>query len=149
MSEFPIWYLLVEYWCRKRKRYGLTIPFILGTIESVDIKTLLHEISKSKDTECIILRYCWDLQEYVLSLYERSYYWHNNSKRFDNLVIYDDFGTIEEFNSIDDLSGFFDVRYSKCIIEKKFSLNKNHEWMDFTEEDNWRLNFNPNSKLLT
>jgi len=63
MSEFPIWYLLVEYWCRKRKRYGLTIPFILGTIESVDIKTLLLEISKRKCSEYIILKYCWDLEE--------------------------------------------------------------------------------------
>ena len=61
MQELPIWYLLVEYWCRERKRYGLTIPFILGTIESVDIKALLLEISKSKYSEYIILKYCWDL----------------------------------------------------------------------------------------
>lgn len=148
MKEFPTWYLLVEYWCQERKRDGLTIPFILGTIESEDIKALLIEISKFKCSSRIMLNHCSDLQEYVLTFVEEPFSWHYNLKRFDNLLIYDDYGKIEEFNSLDELAEFFDVRYSKCISEKRFSLNKNHEWVDFTEVDNWRLNFNPDSKLF-
>jgi len=83
-----------------------------------------------------------------LSFAERSYSWHNNFKRLDNLLIYDDYGKIEEFNSVDDLAVFFDVRYSKCVLEKKFSLNINHKWVDFTEDDNWRLKLNPDSTLF-
>ncbi len=139
MKEPPKWYLLVEYWCRNRKRYGLTIPFVIGSIGNIDIKELLLEISQTKCPEIVFLRFCGDLKEYILSFDEGLSSCSDRLKSFDNLFIYDDNDIIEKMNSIDELANFFDERYSKYILENKFSLNSNHEWIDYTEEDNWRL----------
>jgi hypothetical protein len=141
MKEPPKWYLLVEYWCqiRKPRGYGLTIPFVIGSIGSIDIKELLLDISNIKCPEYIILRYCPYLEEYVLSFDKWLSSCSDRLKSFDNLIIYDENDIIEKMNSIDELADFFNERYSKYISESKFSLNTNHEWIEYTEEDNWRL----------
>jgi hypothetical protein len=130
----PNWYNLIHYWCRehKPKGYGLTIPFIIGAQENITISELLEEIVKSDKK--VILQWCNDLQEYVLSLDDLTNPYAKYLHGEGGLKYYDE--KIEELGSLDDVISFLEKKYSDCIKNKCFSKNKSTKtWQVFTAND--------------
>jgi hypothetical protein len=137
MENQPSWYKLIRYWCSKRKPkgYGLTLPFIIGATELPTIEDLLTEISNTKTTESIILRFCCDREEYVLSLDDSSYPLSNHLAGQNNLL-YDD-EKIESFKNFSEVIEFLNDKYLGTINSGLFSKNmKTNEWEIFSSDDN-------------
>lgn len=136
MDAPPSWYKLISYWCTKRKPkgYGLTLPFLIGATEYSTIEDLLTEISNTKTAECIILRFCGDREEYVLSLDDSSYPLINHLSGQSNLL-YDD-EKIESFKCFKEVTNFLTEKYSDSINSGLFSKNmQTNEWEIFSNDD--------------
>ncbi len=136
------WFSIINYYCRIKKPigYGLTIPFLVGTISGFTIKRLLTEITSCKCRESIILRYCYDINEYVLSLDDLSYpYAKKIDTRINNLIIYDEENELS--NNLEELIAYFENRYFEILTQNKFSKGIDNNWYEFSEKDDWRLNF--------
>lgn len=137
MDNQPSWYKLIHYWCSKRKPkgYGLTLPFLIGSTELSTIEELLSEISDTKTPESIILRFCCDRQEYVLSLDDSSYPLSTHLSGQNNLL-YDD-EKIESFETFAEVIDFLTEKYSPIISCGLYSKNMNtNEWESFSNSDN-------------
>lgn len=135
-NEVPLWYKLIVYWCRQRvpKGYGLTIPFIIGTFGDKTISELFTEIKDSKLDEKVILRMCYDLNEYVLSIDDI-----NNPIATlldgEKALLYND-EKIESFTSFNEIIAFLESKYSQVIAEKTYSKNvRTGEWEKYTPSD--------------
>lgn len=134
MINKPVWFKLIHYWCRakKPKGFGLTIPFIIGAEEDKTISDLILEITKSDKK--VILQWCNDLQEYVLSFDDQTHPFAKYLEGEGGLMYYDE--NIEEMESISDVISYFEKRYSDCIKNKAFSKNKmTKTWQGYTDED--------------
>ena len=140
-KDNPTWYKLIEHWCRQRipKGYGLTLPFIIGVTKSPTISHLLTEIKNSEQDEKIILQWCGDLEEYVLSLDDNAY---PIAKHLDGekALLYNN-DKIQSFKSFDEITSFLDGIYSQRIQDKTFSKNKRtKDWEAYTPADNEFIN---------
>ena len=136
MDDHPSWYKLIHYWCTKRKPkgYGLTLPFLVGATKLSTIEELITEISNIETSESIILRFCGDLEEYVLSLDDSSYPLTNHLSGQNNLL-YDD-EKIESFKTFTEVIEFLNNKYSETINGELFSKNmQTNEWKTFSSED--------------
>jgi hypothetical protein len=137
MDDQPSWYKLIHYWCTKRKPkgYGLTLPFLIGATEFSTIEELITEISNTETAESIILRFCGDREEYVLSLDDSSYPLTNHLSGQNNLL-YDD-EKIESFKTFTEVIEFLNKKYSETINSGLFSKNmQTNKWETFTSDDN-------------
>lgn len=137
MDNKPSWYKLIHYWCSKRKPkgYGLTLPFLIGATEFSTIEELLTDVSNTETAEKIILRFCGDREEYVLSLDDSSYPLANHLSGQNNLS-YDD-EKIESLKTFTEVIEFLDEKYSGTINSGLFSKNmQTNEWEDFSSNDN-------------
>ena len=132
----PLWYKLIYYWCRQRvpKGYGLTVPFVIGATSNMTISKLLHEIKDSDINEKIILRFCEDLNEYVLSVDDKEYPIAQHLIGEQGLLYSDE--KVESFESFDDVITFLESKYSNIIDDETFSKNmKTEKWEKFTSAD--------------
>lgn len=137
MDNQPSWYKLIQYWCTKRKPkgYGLTLPFLIGATELSTIEELITEISNTETAESIILRFCGDREEYVLSL-DDSLYPLTNHLSGQNNLLYDD-EKIESFKTFTEVIEFLNEKYSETINSGLFSKNmQTNEWEIFSSDDN-------------
>jgi hypothetical protein len=137
----PTWYKLIEHWCRQRipKGYGLTLPFIIGVTNNPNISHLLTEIKDSEQDENIILQWCGDLNEYVLSLDDNAHPIAEHLSGEKALLYNDD--KIESFKSFDEITSFLEGKYSQRIQDKTFSKNKRTDkWEAYTPADNEFIN---------
>ena len=137
----PIWYKLIEGWCRQRipKGYGLTLPFIIGATKGLTLSQLLSEIKDFAQDEKIILQWCGDLNEYVMSLDDKDYPIATHLSGEKGLLYNDD--KIESFNSFDEIVSFLENKYAQRIQDKTFSKNKRTgEWEAYTPADKEFIN---------
>lgn len=134
--SFPLWYSLVFNWCKVRipRGYGLTLPFILGAIKRDNIPDLLKEIRDADLQEKIIIRMCYDLNEYVLSLDEPIHPIAPYLKGYGSLLVNDK--ELEALISFEHLVTFLDQKYSSMVSEQKYSKNiKSAQWGPFSNAD--------------
>lgn len=140
-SNAPFWYNMIYYWCRIKNRFGLTIPFILG-ISSIDkfnhyeisIESLLNEIINYIGDEKIILRYCEDLDEYVLDFDNPHHSLSKHSTSFGSLIIHSEI--LDFIKTKENLILLFENMYNEQLETKCCSKDKrNREWEKYTDND--------------
>lgn len=135
-NDSPVWYKLIHYWCRQRvpKGYGLTIPFVIGSLEGMTISDLLHEIKESQLTDKIILRMCYDLEEYVLSVDDIDNPIASHLSGEKALLYYDK--KIESLKSFEEVIAYLDSKYSERIASETYSKNlRTRDWETYTSVD--------------
>ncbi|MDL2228573.1 hypothetical protein LJC30_06780 [Odoribacter sp. OttesenSCG-928-L07] len=122
------WYLLIYDWCRKNKRYGLTIPFLIGATKLSSIENLLNEINDTETPEQILFCYCDDLSEYILGLNDI-----NSCECYNNLY-YDK--SINNIEILSKLIYLLNDQYSEIIDKGLFSKNlSTGVWEPYTKND--------------
>ncbi len=140
-SDIPFWYNMVYYWCREKNRFGLTIPFILG-ISSIEkfsnyeirIESLLNEIINYIGIEKIILRYCDDLDEYVLDFDHPYHSLSKESTSFGSLIIHPEI--LDFIKTKENLILFFENMYDEQLLSECYSKNlKTKNWERYSESD--------------
>ena len=133
-----VWFELLYYWCYKKNKSGLTIPFLIGSEKYLDnnhitIKELLIEFIENKNIYYTSIEYCNVINEYVVKLYlEEDLISLINYPKYGKLYIQDDI--MENFIDVNDISNFFENRYSEYIQNEKYSKN-NGEFVKFDTDD--------------
>lgn len=130
------WYKLICYWCQKRnpKGYGLTIPFIIGVEEKMTISQLLTAVKNSDYDYKVILRWCNDLNEYVLSIPDEYTNPFVDRMNGDKSLLYAE----EELSSLsfNEVVRFIENKYSDIIERENYSKNMStRDWEPFTKKD--------------
>lgn len=140
------WLLLVKYWVNKKKKNGLTIPFILGTqtinnpnnhLNKSSIKQLFTEIINSDINEIMVLEYCPDIGEYVLGLENKLVPKEGNKfncPRNNSTRIIATFNTEVLGKNLDDIIMCLEKKYMNCINDEHFSMI-NNKWAKYCEDD--------------
>lgn len=142
------WYNLLDYWCNKKspRGFGLTIPFLIGATKAKGTRELLMDIDRTETEKLVVLRFCSDIWEYVLSLPNAPKSFLQNYKRFDQLAIHCDY--LDKLNSIEELVDHFE-RYNEVISNKKFSWNKDcRDWEPFSEQQKQMIEENKKARPL-
>ena len=129
------WENLIENWCNNQGRYGLTIPFLVGTEQlnrDITISSLLQEIADS-DLNYFISG-CADLNEYVIGLQKVEYAYLGSLRKLGALVLNDnDFDDVENLN---ELIQMMENEYQNLINNGCFSKNYDSgEWSGFDNDD--------------
>ncbi|WP_020597834.1 hypothetical protein [Spirosoma panaciterrae] len=136
MENLPSWYKLIYSWCRKRKPkgYGLTLPFLVGATDFPSVSELLNDINSKQTPEKVIIRFCQNRQEYVLSLDDVSYPVSTYLSGENNLLYDDDY--IESIESFSKVVDYLSGKYAAVINAGLYSMNmKTNEWEVFSGED--------------
>lgn len=136
MENLPDWYKLIYSWCRKRKPkgYGLTLPFLVGATDLTSVSELLDDIRSRQTPEKVIIRFCQDRQEYVLSLDDVLHPVSTHLSGENNLLYDDDY--IESIKLFSKVVDYISEKYSAPINQGLYSKNmKTNEWEVFSEED--------------
>lgn len=134
------WQKLIENWCDKLGRYGLTIPYIVGAyrlfIPNFRVKDLIEEINSNKVERKVILSFCDDLDELILGYHKNNYPPINQLKSMGSLLILND--ELEKINDLSELIIELEEKFNDKIMNKQFSKDiENHNWSDFnTTEEN-------------
>ncbi|MFI1770220.1 hypothetical protein [Thalassobellus citreus] len=130
-----IWKKLINYWCNKKGRYGLTIPFLIGAerlSRELTIESLLIEIKES-DSKYLISS-CGDLDEYVIGIHKPEYAYINSLKNFESLIINDN--KLEKVKTIDELIEIMENEYLEITENGLYSKNYDSgEWTSFNDSD--------------
>lgn len=140
----PYWYKLILFWKKINKKTGLTIPFIIGAEMLVtpnqklkNVTQLLGEIMNSSNENIIVLNFCNDINEYVLTLDDNPYRLIKQEFKSpitnkitlkmtpSTEILGTDFGSICES---------LEKRYSKQLQESTFS-NTHFKWSPFSDGD--------------
>lgn len=135
-NNYHIWYNLLDFWCNEKrpKGYGLTIPFLVGATGIIGINELLTEISNTKRKQLVVIQFCHDLWEYVLSLAEETELQESNYKNFGYLLINDE--NLKKYDSLKQVIEILNKRYEPMILNKNYSKNKfTGEWYSFSNDD--------------
>lgn len=147
-SSNNYWFTMLSYWVNTRKRTGFTIPFIIGAeklinpdviIESNSVHKLLNEIRFSSIDSVIVLRYCENLREYILSINNPSnpIIGENIKNRQGNTTIVTAYDTRVLGNNFPEILNSLQLRYQNNILNNEFSRR------DFTFTE-----FSPDDKML-
>jgi len=138
MQQEPIWLLLLKEKVRL-KETGLTIPFIIGTYHqffnnSISIFDLINEISEN-DLEQVLLKFCYDTREYILSVSPNlipglSYY---KTIQFNKLFVVQE-KNLKGLDELDFLIQSLELDYVKHIKSKNYSWDGKN-WIEFTEKN--------------
>lgn len=134
----PYWHRLLKHF--ENKGYinnGLTIPFLIGSLEIVDPKAKLWTIDSMIDSlneiGCTILK-CPGIKEFVIgsidseTLKHRQLY-HNPCK---NIFVTD--SSLDNVNSCEEITNLFNELYQLRLDNRKFSKNQGI-WTYFTDTD--------------
>ena len=133
--EFKPWYRLLDYWCHKKGRYGLTIPFMVGAIKAKDIEEIFNEIRFGDDQRPypVVLNFCKEIDEYVLSMPSAPKKYFDDCKAFERLCIDDD--KLENLDTFEQLLVFMNAKYDKYIKAGTYSKDNNGSWNGFSPTD--------------
>jgi hypothetical protein len=143
-EELPYWYKLLTHF--ENKGYvqnGLTIPFLIGSLEIVDPNAKQWSIIEMTESlnyiGCTILK-CPNIGEFVIGSLEiealkyRKYY-HTPC---DKIIVTDN--SLDGVKSLAEITKLFIILYESLIADRKFSLNSgiwtyftNIEWMRIKE----------------
>lgn len=139
---------LLSFWCHTKGRTGLTIPFIIGLNKKFnlnksifDTKSLLLAIydDVELESEPILVRYCSDMDEYILGLDEKVWPIKNHFKNIGTICLANE-ELENDINNINELVDFFDRRYSALIEKSQFSKVGRNKWSTFTHENECLIN---------
>lgn len=142
----PYWHMLISYWVNKKKKNGLTIPFIIGAeqfqntslkIAPMTVYQLLSEIINSDTDDIITLLYCDTIGDYVLGLnnsYNSMKGLEVKNQHTNKTTLIATLSTIVLGNNINEIIKALTEKYADCLTDKKYSLIKSN-WADFDESD--------------
>lgn len=143
MDENKFWYKLLYYKCFIENKTGLTLPFLIGSqneckIEKpINIEQLLIEIRNSDKK--IIIKYCHQIKEYILTIDKGLISGYvKNKLEFNNLTIIPDNSFLVGIEDFDHIINAFETFYSKNIKKELFSkiiVDHNEVWIEFEEQD--------------
>ena len=138
-SDELYWLKLLKYWVLEKDRTGLTLPYIIGAkqysrnnekAEMPTIVSFLKMISESEIDEFVIIRWCTNLQEYVIGL--------DIGNISDNIIGPKNLKLAMDSNvlgkSLESICNSLESRYSGFVREKKFSKHFGG-WGPFSEDD--------------
>lgn len=138
----PYWHHLLRHFEKKGYVHnGLTIPFLVGSIEILEPNTRQWTIDKMIESlcnhGCTILK-CPNIGEYVIGSLDGNSL--KNKQLYhcpcDNVLVIDDsLNNVRDFSS---LKGVFKELYESRIEKKEFSKN-GKEWTYFIETDLVRM----------
>lgn len=140
-ADIPFWYKLIYYWCRKKNRSGLTIPFIIGAQnillpekKLMEIETLLNEIKDTQLEEKVIIHYCYDLNEFVIGLEEKDFAVSSHFHNYGSFYIGDE--KTEKFGDFNKIVSEMKSTYSGFIRDGLYSKDiLSSTWQPFQEKD--------------
>ena len=136
----PYWIKLLEYFCYKKRRTGLTIPFIIGAKEYFkepnlqSTSELIHEVIGYQEQK-VVLFYCNQIREYVLTIdpvFLRGYI--RNAVLIENLTIIPSNSFLKGVEELNHIIDCFDIYYQTQIDSTEYS-RKNESWVCFDEDD--------------
>ena len=132
------WQKLIENWCDKLGRYGLTLPYIIGAYRlftpNFTIKELIEEINNSNSERKVILSFCDDLNKLILGYHKNNYPPINQLKSMGSILIWND--DLEKIDKLSELIIELEEKFDEKIINKQFSKDiENHIWKDFDESE--------------
>lgn len=143
MDQNKFWYKLLCYKCFTEKKTGLTLPFLIGSqylcnIENpINIEQLLIEIRNSDNK--IIIKYCHQIKEYILTIDKGLISGYiKNKLEFNNLTIIPDNSFLVGIENFDHIIEAFETLYSKMIKQELFSkivVDHNDVWIKFEKQD--------------
>jgi hypothetical protein len=137
-TKFRLWHQLVDNWCLKDGKYGLTIPYLVeaerryANRKDFVIEQLIDEVCDAR--QIYVISNCGDLDEYVIGLVRAEYPPVHLLKTFGNLAIND--VELEKLNSVFELKQLLFDLYEKNI--ENLLVSKNYytgEWSNFDQED--------------
>lgn len=137
MNEVLVWYKIIYGWCllKTPRGNGVTIPYVVGALDDYTIADLLVGIRDTETEEKVILQYCSDRHEHILSVDDPAYpIAHTLPKKHGHLYLYDD--TVEALSTFEDLIHFLDGKYSGFIADGNYSINPaTNEWGPYSTAD--------------
>lgn len=144
-SNNKYWYTLLSYWVNIKERTGLTIPFIIGTEKLINpdivldlnpVHKLLNEIRYSSMDSIIVLRYCENIREYILSINNslNPIIGENIKNRQGITSIVTAYDTKVLGNNFSEISNSLELRYQNDILNNKFS-RINFNFKEFSNDD--------------
>lgn len=143
-----IWVDLLEFFERENYVHnGLTIPFLIGTMEmlknrKMTISELMVELMDSRNQKRITIMKCGNIGEWIIGVmdYETKNYYKsypgNVIKSFDNLSVTD--RSLDDYNDKSDLIVLFEDNYQDKIDKREYSKNFG-KWNAFTPVDEERI----------
>ena len=129
------WEKLIKIWCEDKGRYGLTIPFLIGSERlngEMTIGSFLKEVVDS-DMDYFISD-CEDLDEYVIGLQKSEYAYLGSLKRIGFMVLND--SDLEHIENLEELVQIMENEYQGLIDNEYYSKDYDSgEWSNFNKKD--------------
>jgi hypothetical protein len=141
-SMLPYWDRLLRYFeDNSYVQNGLTLPFLIGSIEILEPKKEKWEINKMTQSlasvGCTVLK-CDHIGEFVIGSLDD--FTSQNIKNYhviaSKVVVTD--SSLDHIKSIDGLTELFSKRYQSLLRTKKYSKN-NGDWAYFSDAEITRI----------